>query len=187
MREYSDKHKHLEFLQAAINRMAGNLFLLKGWTVTLIAALFALAAKDANPLYAAIAYFPLFVFWTLDGYFLSQERCFRALYDHVRRLDETQSISLWIPAHLRPCGETRGPVQCFRRRCSCTMYSSRNKLYKFKPMAGWCSSIHHETRSVLCELYRVHHQSRVCLSRRCWYPSPPQFLGLLVWWWQQSN
>jgi SRSO17 transposase len=68
-----------------------------------------------------------------------------------------------------------------------TKYLSRNKLYKFKPMAGWCSSIHHETRSVLCELYRVHHQSRVCLSRRCWYPSPPQFLGLLVWWWQQSN
>lgn len=90
MRQYSDKHKHLEFLQGAINRMAGNLFLLKGWTVTLIAALFALAAKDANAHYAAIAYFPLLVFWTLDGYFLSQERCFRALYDHVRTLDESK-------------------------------------------------------------------------------------------------
>jgi len=90
MRQYSDKHKHLEFLQAAINRMAGNLFLLKGWTVTLIAALFALAAKDTNTVYAAIAYFPLLVFWTLDGYFLAQERCFRALYDHVRTLDESQ-------------------------------------------------------------------------------------------------
>lgn len=90
MQQYSDKHKHLEFLQAAINRMAGNLFLLKGWTITLIAALFALAAKDANAKYAALAYFPLFVFWTLDGYFLSQERCFRALYDHVRTLDETE-------------------------------------------------------------------------------------------------
>lgn len=90
MRDYSDKHKHLEFLQNAINRMAGNLFLLKGWTVTLIAALFALAAKDANAVYAALAYFPLLVFWTLDGYFLSQERCFRSLYDHVRKLDETQ-------------------------------------------------------------------------------------------------
>jgi hypothetical protein len=44
----SDKHEHLEFLQAAINRMAGNLFLLKGWTITLIAALFALAAKDTT-------------------------------------------------------------------------------------------------------------------------------------------
>lgn len=70
--------------------MAGNLFLLKGWTVTLIAALFALAAKDANTVYAALAYFPLLVFWILDGYFLAQERCFRALYDHVRTLDESQ-------------------------------------------------------------------------------------------------
>lgn len=84
------KYKHLEFLQGAINRMAGNLFLLKGWTVTLIAALFALSAKDANQAFALIAYFPLFVFWTLDGFFLSQERCFRALYDHVRQLDESQ-------------------------------------------------------------------------------------------------
>lgn len=90
VQQYSDKHKHLEFLQGAINRMAGNLFLLKGWTVTLIAALFALAAKDANLVYAALAYFPLLTFWTLDGYFLAQERCFRALYDHVRTLDETQ-------------------------------------------------------------------------------------------------
>ena len=84
-----NKHKHLDFVQAAINRMAGNLFLLKGWTVTLIAALFALAAKDSNKFYVLIAYFPLFIFWTLDGYFLSQERKFRALYDYVRKLDET--------------------------------------------------------------------------------------------------
>jgi hypothetical protein len=83
-----NKHKHLEFVQAAVNRMAGNLFLLKGWTVTLIAALFALAAKDSNKFYVLIAYFPLFIFWILDGYFLSQERRFRALYDYVRRLDE---------------------------------------------------------------------------------------------------
>ena len=90
MQQYSDKHKHLDFLQGAINRMSGNLFLLKGWTVTLIAALFALAAKDSNLIYAALAYFPLLTFWTLDGYFLAQERCFRALYDHVRTLDEKQ-------------------------------------------------------------------------------------------------
>ena len=90
MQTENDKHKHLEFLQAAINRMAGNLFLLKGWSITLIAALFALAAKDSNQAYAALAYFPLLMFWTLDGYFLSQERCFRALYDHVRTLNESQ-------------------------------------------------------------------------------------------------
>jgi len=89
MQEESKKLKHLEFLQGAIGRMSGNLFLLKGWTVTLIAALFALAAKDANKAYAALAYFPIFVFWSMDAYFLSQERCFRALYDRVRLLDES--------------------------------------------------------------------------------------------------
>lgn len=86
---FSNKHKHLEFIQSAVNRMAGNLFLLKGWSVTLAAALFALAAKDANKSYVLIAYFPLLIFWCLDGYFLSQERRFRALYDQVRKMNES--------------------------------------------------------------------------------------------------
>jgi hypothetical protein len=29
------------------------------------------------------------MFWALDGYFLSQERRFRSLYDRVRKLDES--------------------------------------------------------------------------------------------------
>lgn len=82
------KLKHLEFIQHAINRMASNLFLLKGWTVTLIAAMFALAAKESRDMYFLLAYFPTVMFWLLDGYFLSQERRFRSLYDHVRGLDE---------------------------------------------------------------------------------------------------
>jgi len=84
------KLQHLEFIQAAVNRMASNLFLLKGWTVTLIAGLFALAAKDSNRTYFLIAYLPPAMFWVLDGYFLSQERKFRALYDLVRSLEESQ-------------------------------------------------------------------------------------------------
>jgi len=84
-----NKLKHLEFIQQAINRMASNLFLLKGWTVTLIAAMFALAAKESRDLYFLLAYFPTVMFWLLDGYFLSQERRFRSLYDHVRKLEES--------------------------------------------------------------------------------------------------
>lgn len=82
------KLKHLEFIQQAINRMASNLFLLKGWTVTLIAAMFALAAKESKDFYFVLAYFPTLMFWLLDGYFLSQERRFRSLYEHVIKLDE---------------------------------------------------------------------------------------------------
>ena len=88
MSDASNKQKHLEFIQAAINRMSGNLFLLKGWGITLIAGLFALAAKDTNSAFLWIAVFPLIVFWALDAYFLSQERKFRALYDEVRQRKE---------------------------------------------------------------------------------------------------
>ena len=86
-----NKRKHLEFIQGVINRMAGNLFFLRGWTITLIAALLALFVKGTNSNY--IIYFLLvlvLVFWILDGYFLSQERLFRALYNHVRKLDEKE-------------------------------------------------------------------------------------------------
>jgi hypothetical protein len=82
------KLKHLEFIQSVINRMAGNSFLLKGWSVTLVSALFVLAAKDSNKKYIVVAYFPVLVFWILDAYFLSQERLFRNLYDGVRRKTE---------------------------------------------------------------------------------------------------
>lgn len=85
-----NKQKHLEFIQAVINRMAGNSFLLKGWAITLVAALFALSAKDTNQSYIFIAYFPVIIFWILDGYFLSQERLFRDLYNHVRKLAEKE-------------------------------------------------------------------------------------------------
>ncbi len=83
-----NKQKHLEFIQNTINRMAGNLFFLRGWTITLITGLFALSAKDTSSNYVLIAYFLVLIFWVLDGYFLSQERLFRALYNHVRTLDE---------------------------------------------------------------------------------------------------
>ena len=85
-----DKRKHLEFIQGAINRMASNLFFLRGWTITLIAALFTFFVKDANTNFIFVVYFPVIIFWILDGYFLSQERLFRALYNHVRKLDEKE-------------------------------------------------------------------------------------------------
>lgn len=89
--DMENKRKHLEFIQGIISRMASNLFFLRGWTITLIAALIALFAKGDSPNY--IIYFLLvliLVLWILDGYFLSQERLFRALYNHVRKLDEKE-------------------------------------------------------------------------------------------------
>lgn len=84
-----NKRAHLEMIQAIINRMSVNSFLLKGWSVVLVSALFALAAGDSQALFVYLAYFPAVAFWILDGYFLWQERLFRRLYDRVRAMAES--------------------------------------------------------------------------------------------------
>ena len=76
--------KHLEMIQGVINRMAGNSFLIKGWCVTLAGAVIALASKDDDKRFIAVAYYPVLMFWLLDGFFLCQERLYRNLYDAVR-------------------------------------------------------------------------------------------------------
>ncbi len=80
----TDKQLHLQMLQATISRMAGNSFLLKGWSVVLLSALFALATGLQTRSLVWLAYFPLIAFWGLDAYFLRQERLFRNLYNRVR-------------------------------------------------------------------------------------------------------
>jgi len=70
--------------------MAANSFLIKGWGITLVAALFVLSSKDANKNYIIISFLPVIIFWILDAYSLSRERAFRCLYDKVRNLDENK-------------------------------------------------------------------------------------------------
>ena len=84
------KTKHLELIQGVVNRLSTNSFLLKGWSVVLVSALFALSAGDSNPAFVFLAYIPAFVFWGLDGYYLWEEKKFRKLYDHVRQLEEAE-------------------------------------------------------------------------------------------------
>ena len=76
-----ERIKHLELIQGVVNRLAGNSFSMKGWTVAIIAGLFALSAKDANPYMVLITLMPSLCFWGLDSYYLRQERLFRALYN----------------------------------------------------------------------------------------------------------
>ena len=85
------KLKHLEFLQGIINRMANCSFLLKGWSVILVAALLALtAATQEKVALISISFVPIIVFWILDGYYLWQERLFRAVYNAVRKKAEDE-------------------------------------------------------------------------------------------------
>lgn len=79
-----NRRSHLTHIQATIIRMAANSFLIKGWSVTLVAALFALASVDSRQELGWLALLPAVTFWILDGYYLRQERLYRKLWDSIR-------------------------------------------------------------------------------------------------------
>lgn len=77
-----DKIRYIELVQSIISRLANNSFLLKGWTITLIAAIFSLSDKIMKNFTFTI-YFFILIFWILDSYYLYQERLYRDLYNKV--------------------------------------------------------------------------------------------------------
>lgn len=97
-----EKIAYLGMIQAVISRMANNSFLLKGWTITLVAAIFALAAKDARLAFLVIGFLPSASFWGLDAYFLRQERLFRKIYEAAAR-NHTALVDFSMDT--RPCND----------------------------------------------------------------------------------
>ena len=77
------KLKHLEFIQAAIGRMATNSSLFKGWAVTIAAGLGAFATVSTKGTVFAIALISTLMFWALDGYYLWLERGYVELHKSV--------------------------------------------------------------------------------------------------------
>ena len=74
--------------------MASNSFALKGWSVTVSAALLGLAVKDAETSFAVLAIYPALSFWALDAYYLRQERLFRRLFAAVARKAAVTAFSM---------------------------------------------------------------------------------------------
>ena len=126
------KLKHLELVQGVINRMASNSFMLKGWAVTLVAGIFALAGKDTDKLYFLVAYVPVIVFWGLDAYYLLQERLYRSLYDKVRKTEEDKiDFSL------------KATTEDFKNNKNCyySCFLSTTELWFYLPLALVCTGI----------------------------------------------
>lgn len=107
------KLKHLEFIQAAISRMATNSFLFKGWAITIAAALSAFATIESKVALLTIAVASTVMFWALDGYYLWLERGFVNLHKQVAAkteaeidfsmsIDKSQAIRCWLRACWRP-------------------------------------------------------------------------------------
>lgn len=94
----TEKIKHLEFIQNSITRMNSNSFQLKGWMITIVAALLAIYASSQDSLFIVIAVFPVILFWFLDAYYLQQERKFRGIYNDVAGIskeDKRQLVQLF--------------------------------------------------------------------------------------------
>lgn len=127
-----NKRKHLELIQNIISRMAKNSFMLKGWAVTLVAGIFALAGKDTDKLYFLVAYIPVIVFWLLDAYYLLQERLYRSLYNKVRNIDES-NIDFSLKATSAEFDN------CENTLCNC--FFSNTELWFYLPLAMVCTGI----------------------------------------------
>ena len=110
-----NKLKHLEFIQATINRMANNSFLLKGWAVTVVGGLLAFGFKDLDCRYIFVSLSVLLFFWILDGYYLHQEKLFRELYERVSKKKDGE-IDFSMKTEDCESGET-----WFDRTCSTTL------------------------------------------------------------------
>lgn len=74
------KVKHLEMIQAVINRLASNQFLFKGWSITIIATIATVATSSSRPILMTIPIMATLLFWFVDAYYLMLERAFRTLY-----------------------------------------------------------------------------------------------------------
>ena len=77
--------EHLKMIQRAIERMAQNSFLLRGWSVTLATGLLAVAVAKEKQVFAFLALLPIIALWGLDAFYLRQERLFRGLHDELRQ------------------------------------------------------------------------------------------------------
>lgn len=121
--ETSDKAlkvKHLEMIQRIIDRLASNSFIIKGWTITLTSALFALAAGNKNPNFVWIALIPAIAFWGLDAYYLRQERVVRAIYNQISLEFSTDNINSQVKLFSIPMREYAPHVDSWIRTLSST-------------------------------------------------------------------
>ncbi|MET9270537.1 hypothetical protein [Kribbella sp. NPDC003557] len=71
---------HLQLIQGVINRLSSQSTTVKGWCVTVTAALLGFGATSATPIIALVAAYVIAAFALIDAKFLSLERGFRRLY-----------------------------------------------------------------------------------------------------------
>lgn len=76
--------KEIDIIQSCISKVEQNSFIVKGWSISIVAAILALSPEDLNhrflPVVLAVA---TLSFWFLDAFFLRVDRLYRWKYDWV--------------------------------------------------------------------------------------------------------
>lgn len=116
------KIKHIEMIEAIIERMAKNSFQLKGWSMTLIALVGAISAQGSDKRFILLAFIPILGFWILDFFYLQQERKYKQLYKNVAEQDESQ-IDFNLDAD-----KATGTAEEMARLCFCKCLFSITEL-----------------------------------------------------------
>lgn len=92
---------YLALIQGVISRMANNAFLIKGWSITLTAALLAVGGSVSSSsdfdkhLFFIVNSACLLGFIWLDAYFYYNEKKYRELYDYARDLSRFKKEDLY--------------------------------------------------------------------------------------------
>lgn len=115
-----EKLKHLEFIHNVIERLSHKSFLVKSWSITTILALNAYGVDNNNEVIFLIGLPTSLLFWYLDSRYLHLERCFRKLYDKVRK-DKVNQLSMKIKKKNNfkeqfksAFSHTSWPIYCFQ-------------------------------------------------------------------------
>lgn len=121
------KIKHLEMIEAIIERMAKNSFQLKGWTMTLITIAGAVSAQGSDKRFILLAFIPIIGFWILDSFYLQQERKYKQLYKNVAEKNEAQ---IDFKMDTKMIVGTAEEMKCI---CFCNCMFSMSEIY-FYPL-----------------------------------------------------
>lgn len=69
--QVEELHKEIDLIQNCINRMSNNSFLLKGWLITIIAAVVTLSQADLDNVVFFVLVFSTLIFWWMDAFFFA--------------------------------------------------------------------------------------------------------------------
>lgn len=134
--------KHLEFIQGVINRHNSNSFLIKGWTITLASAIYALSGAIGEEIVTLISIGPILIFWILDSIFLANERSFISLYNCVANSNELTINESVLRRKFRT--KTDSEVQQ-TKKFKVTAFSMNFRLFKEIKRNNWWVTIYSST------------------------------------------